>query len=559
MKTLISMRQALFDPDIFNAGDPSWLPWNVLSIVAMGEPLESDEERAIFTTLTGLHEPPGERVDEYVALKGRRSGGTTFAARILVYLSALCDYTDVLSVGERGVGLFLATTTQQADIAFARAAGIINASSLLRSLVVKETKQDIVLSNGVDLSVRPASARSLRGVTLVGLCADEACHFYTEGDSSDAEVLGACRPALATTGGLCLIASSPWRAEGEVFELHRDNFGRYDSNTKILVSRSTSRQTNATLSQAVIDRAMARDPIKARCEFYSEFRTDISDYVPRKTIEDAVDIGVVSRPPMPGVCYAAFADAASGISPAAASVAKGDTFTMAIGHRESDAIIVDLIYAKQPPFNASAVVTEISAIAKTYSIDTMVSDRYSAGFMQSELQRNGMAWQASAHDKSGLYSIALPLFTSGRVRLPDDKAAVEQFCLLERKPTSGNRDRIDARGGRSEDSANAVAGVLSLLTQPLGSADNWLEFYRRIAESEGITINPGPDFGFAITPAAPKVLKVEVPVGTSHVYLSDGTAVLVPANRIITVPEEDAKALGRRGWKRQRVSGGELV
>jgi hypothetical protein len=515
MKSLISMRQALADPGIFDAGDPSWLAWNTLSIAAMGEPLETDAERAIFTALTGLEREPLERCDELVCVKGRRSGGTSAAARILVYAAALCIYDDVLDPGENGVALFLATTTQQATVAYQRASGIIQASPLLRSMVVKETQDDIQLSNRVCLSVRPASARSLRGVTLVGLCADEAAHYYVEGNSSDAEVLGACRPALATTGGLCVITSSPWRAEGEFYSLRKKYYGNYDSD-KVLVSHSTSRQTNPDLPQSVVDRAMARDPVKARCEYLSEFRTDISDYVPRKIIEDAVDTGVVSRPRVSGVRYAAFCDAASGISPAAGGVTKGDTFAMSIGHRgDNDTVIIDLVYAKAPPFNASGVVAEISAIARSYGIDTMISDRYSAGFMQAELQRNGMAWKPSEYDKSGLYSLALPLFTSSKIRLPDDRATVEQFCMLERKPTSGNRDRIDARGGKSEDSANAVAGCISLLTRPVSSAYGWLEYLRREAVRAGLEVDDvkPPAFGYQFNAiGADPPIRLTVPV-----------------------------------------------
>lgn len=527
MKPLISMREALRDPGIFNATGPSWLAWNTLSIAAMGEPLETDEEREIFRTLTGLDREPLERVDELVAVKGRRSGGTSAAARILVYLSALCDYSDDLDAGEVGVALFIAVTAQQADVAFARANGIIQASPLLRSMVVKERADDVELSNGVVLSVRAASAKSLRGVTLVGLCVDEAAHIANEGSSSAEEVLASCRPALATTGGLCVIASSPWRAEGEFFELHKRHFGNYDSN-KVLVSRSTSRQTNPELPQSVVDRAMARDPVKARCEYLAEFRTDVSDYVPRALIEAAVDVGVSSRPPVPGVRYACFADAASGISPASGGVSKGDTFSMAIGHRgDSDQVVIDLVYAKAPPFNASSVVAEISAIAKTYNgISTIVSDRFSAGFMSAELQRSGMAWQASEYDKSALYSLALPLFTSSKVRLTDDRATVEQFCLLERKPTSGNRDRIDARGGKSEDSANAVAGVISLVAQPASSADNWIAYVKGEAERAGIERDAiRPSFGYSLN--GENRVRMAVPIDTSMLINPSGDQCVV--------------------------------
>jgi hypothetical protein len=159
-------------------------------------------------------------LEELVAIKGRRSGGTTAAARLLVYLSALCTYDDCLDAGERGIGLFLATTAQQAKLAFERAAGIVDNSPLLRSMVTGKTADTISLSNSVDLAIRPASPRGLRGVTAIGICCDEAAHFLTEGTNSDTEVLTAVRPSLATTGGMLMITSTPYWEQGELVRWH---------------------------------------------------------------------------------------------------------------------------------------------------------------------------------------------------------------------------------------------------------------------------------------------------------------------------------------------------
>src|SRR5690242_1458539 len=103
------MRAALEDPGIMGralAGD-SWLPWRSLLIAANGEEL-STAERVIFTELTGRPREPLERVEELVAIKGRRSGGTTAAAAMLVYSSCLIDYSTVLGHGETALALCLA-------------------------------------------------------------------------------------------------------------------------------------------------------------------------------------------------------------------------------------------------------------------------------------------------------------------------------------------------------------------------------------------------------------------------------------------------------------------
>jgi hypothetical protein len=530
VRPLITLREALYDPNIFDAGDPSWFAWNTLSVAGMGEEL-TDEERQIFTQLTGRAQEPLQRVVELIARKGRRSGGTTFMARLLVYQTCLCTYDDVLDAGERGVGLFLASTQEQATVAFNRAAGIIDASPILKSMVVKTTQDTITLSNRTDLVVLPASARSLRGISCVGICADEIAWWQVDGANSDSEILNAIRPSLDTTNGMLVIGSSPYRPEGELFNLDNKYFGE-DGDPKILVSRATSRETNPTLPQSVIDRAMERDPLKARSEYLCEYRSDISDYVPRDLVLSAVDRGVLSRLPNPAHRYVCFADASSGLSHDAGSKSGkgGDAFAAAIGHREGEMIIIDLVFERKPPFNASAVVAEISSIAAGYFIREIVSDRFSSGFMASELQRSNMVWKASDHNKSELYSITLPVLTSGTIRIPDVGFVVDQFCLLERKPGANGRDRIDARGGRSEDSANSVAGVVALLAAPLSGADSWIEFYRRLAEEPSRYNSDlddiraaGPAFGFSFSAEPLVAVVVPEPIASEGiVYVRTG-------------------------------------
>ena len=63
MKPTISIRKALADKKLLGSvliGD-SWQAWRVLLIAAMGESL-SDEERTIFTALTGRDKEPLQMV-----------------------------------------------------------------------------------------------------------------------------------------------------------------------------------------------------------------------------------------------------------------------------------------------------------------------------------------------------------------------------------------------------------------------------------------------------------------------------------------------------------------
>jgi hypothetical protein len=51
----------------------SWRSWRALLIAAMGEELREDE-RAIFTKLTGREHEPLQRIDQFAAVVGRRGG-----------------------------------------------------------------------------------------------------------------------------------------------------------------------------------------------------------------------------------------------------------------------------------------------------------------------------------------------------------------------------------------------------------------------------------------------------------------------------------------------------
>jgi hypothetical protein len=104
MKSLVTMRRALEDPELFGAILPgaSWAGWRVLLIASMGEEL-TDAERETFKALTGREREPLTRIDELWAIIGRRGGKTRAIAVLAAYLAALVDYSDILAPGARHV------------------------------------------------------------------------------------------------------------------------------------------------------------------------------------------------------------------------------------------------------------------------------------------------------------------------------------------------------------------------------------------------------------------------------------------------------------------------
>jgi hypothetical protein len=93
MKPTISIRKALADKKLLGdilVGD-SWQAWRVLLIAAMGDAL-TDEERTIFTALTGRPTEPGQRVEEFCAVVGRRGGKSRAMAILAAYVGGLCRH-----------------------------------------------------------------------------------------------------------------------------------------------------------------------------------------------------------------------------------------------------------------------------------------------------------------------------------------------------------------------------------------------------------------------------------------------------------------------------------
>jgi hypothetical protein len=447
------MRQALADPHLLGGAMPgdTWKPWRTLLIALMGERL-TPSERRLFRKLTGRRHEAGFRAEEFVAVIGRRGGKTFSAAVLLVYIAIMVDYSKVLTTGERGVALCIAQTQKTAAVAFRYASDIIEAVPLLKAMVIGRTLDSISLNNGVDLEVRPASFRGLRGITCVAVLADEVAFWMIEGAANpDVEILNALRPTLATTGGPLLIFSSPYAQRGELWELYQRHYGP-KGDAAVLVAQATSREMNPALSQAVVERAIARDPAFASAEYLAQFRTDISNFLDRDVLRASVDDSVRVRPPLNGVAYTAFVDASSG---------RGDSFAAAVCHVEQDQrLVLDCLYEKKPPFAASATVAEVCALLKNYRVFEVQGDAYSIGFLESEFARSGVRYLACELDRSELFLSALPLFTSGRVRLLDHARLVDQFAQLERQAGVNGKDRVTHPKNGHDDCANAVAGAL---------------------------------------------------------------------------------------------------
>ena len=320
------------------------------------------------------------------------------------------------------------------------------------------TDEVIEFKNGASLEIATNDPALVRGRSAIAVLGSECCHWQTSetSESSDEEVVGAAEPSMAMTpdGGLLLLGSSVHRKRGLMYRKWKELFGNDDADD--LCWYAPSDLINPKLPQGVIERAIIEDAAKAGAEFLGKWREDLSEFIPLDALDGCTDWGIIERPPEPGAIYSAFADASGGTG--------RDSFALAIGHRNRDQVVLDVVRERKPRFIPSQVIYEYSKLLRAYGISKICGDRFSGGFHASEWQANGIVYEACPTNTSDNYLAVLPMLLSGRPRLIDNAALRSQFNCLERVVGVGERESIRHPQLMRDDLATAAAGVLKLLS-----------------------------------------------------------------------------------------------
>lgn len=426
---------ALADPQLLGAtfgALASWQTWLAVLKAAFARPLD-DAERETFEAVSGRRQAPSRRVHELWCIVGRRGGKSRIAAFIAAFIATCIDYGTCLVPGEVGLVLVLAASRAQAAVVFGYVRGALEASPILRHQIEAVTADEIRLSNNIAVAVHSTSFRTVRGRTLVGAIFDEIAFWRDDTTANpDVETYRAILPSLVTTGGLLVGISSPYRRRGLLADKHRDAFGRDDDD--VLVIQGASRMFNPTLDEGVISRARKSDPEAARAEWDGDFRSDLSSFLEDALIDAAIDPDrPLELPPRAGVGYVAFVDASAG---------RHNSFCIAIGHREDDRIVIDVIRGRSPPFDPATVAAEYAALATTagYRCSEVIGDNFAGEWVAAAFRDPGTGYRRAEHPKSVLYLEGLPAFTRGLVSMPGSPGFVPG--------ASSARTAYDADGAR---------------------------------------------------------------------------------------------------------------
>src|SRR6266849_2005910 len=452
--TVLNIIETIEDPRLVGPwfSGSSWDQWKAILRAIYALPM-TESERAQFRAVAD-REPPDKPAREVWIVAGRRAGKDSIASVIAAQAAAFFDPKGKLRGGERAVVMCLAVDRPQAKIVLNYIRSYFTDIPYLAQMVRRETADGLELSNSVDIVVATNSYRTIRGRSVLCVIFDEVSVWRSESSAApDVETYHAILPGMATLPGSMLIGiSSPYKKSGLLYDKWREHYGREGD---ILVIRAPSMVLNPTLDQRIIDDAMERDPAVARAEWMAEWREDLAQFLDRQVVEAAVDVGVLVRPPIPNVKYHAFADPSGGA---------GDSFTLAVAHSEKTDVgemeVLDCLIERRAPFNPDAVAAEMAATLKSYGLGSCTGDRYAAGWVTQSFAKHGIRYHHSQRDRSAIYGEVLPLFTSGRARLLDNRRLVAQFAALERRTSSVGRDRIDHPVNMHDDLSNSTAGAL---------------------------------------------------------------------------------------------------
>lgn len=449
----MTILEAMHDKNLFRPlfkDFSTWRAWEVYLRALFGLGIEGEGDLKLLRDCTGLDAVSESPARESFVIAGRRSGKSFISSVIAVFLAAFKDWRPYLAAGEKGYIFVIANDRSQARIIKDYVGGILDSTPVLKAMVENNLKESIELKNGVTIAVKTSSYRTLRGFTVLAAIMEELSFWRSEESANpDREILAAIRPALATIPESLLVGiSSPYARRGVLYDQYKRNFAKVGGP---LIWKAETRIMNPTIDEETIKTAMEEDPAAARAEWLAEFREDIESFLSPEFIEAVTIRGRYELPKLDGFQYRGFIDPSGG---------SRDSFTLAIAHLDGNGLtILDLVRERKPPFSPEAVVSEFSELLKTYGVHQVQSDRYAGEWPREAFRKFDITVEPCEHTASEIYAEFLPLVTSKKVELLENKKLLSQLTNLERRTRSGGRDLIDHPPGLHDDVSNAVAGA----------------------------------------------------------------------------------------------------
>ena len=415
----------------------------------------NDEELPIYRQTTGLDEYCiGKEWGEASLILGRRSGKSSKLASRIALFEAVCR-KHILSRGQRAVVMVVASEkSRQARICFDYILAPLEASPILKKMILKTTREEIFLTNGISIQIFPCDPNRIRGFSLICLIADEVGHWQYEGRRVDRDILDAARPGLDFDYSKLIKISTPGAMRGEIWSDFKNYHGK--PNDDLIVFQGSTELFNPTYNKRKLERLKKRKPSTFAVEHLAQFRKDIASMYDPQMIDAAVNKDrPLELPYNEKNEYFCFVDVAGG--------GGKDSYAVCVGHRnEQERVIIDVLRSRAPKFNPDETTKEYVRLCLSYQIYQVFGDKFSGDWAANSWAKHSQGkilYQKSSKTKSELYLDCEGLFNTQGIEIPDKEQAISELKDLIRKSRSGSKDSVDSYSGQPEDLANVICGV----------------------------------------------------------------------------------------------------
>ena len=407
---------------------------------------------------------PGQPPHEVGIICAVRTGKSLIAAAKAVYATQTVECFQ-LGPGEIPRVSVMSLRTDLADVLLDHIKGHIRESEVLKSLLISEDKDTIVLRHPTGRPIEiQVVAGSRAGSSVVarwcaGLILDEAPRM----NGADSSVINFEDVVHATQGRLLpgaqiFYIGSPWVPSGPVYELVKVHFGKPSGERVICWARGPLMNPFWWTLERCAD-LERRDPIAYQTDVLAQFTVTSEGLFPPEILLPCIRSGERIIAPVDQGCYVAAMDPAT----------RRDAWALVITRRDTD--IVQVVYLRQwrgspkQPLSPDTVLGEIRAICAAYRVFSVWTDQYSSDAIRDIAIGKGlgvMIETTTVLRNVQRFDHLHTLAATGRLDVPDDPDLVTDLKRVRKVATQNGVTIVMPRvAGRHCDYASALALAIS--------------------------------------------------------------------------------------------------